>query len=337
MKIALAGNDHHYGLAGWRLMGWLGLVWAGMLLGCGTTKSFTATEQLLVSDAVDSTVSQIDFRPLSGKKIFLDNTFIPSQKGVPNPNPQLVHSEYVSSSLRQQMLAAGVYLCDKREDAEIIVEARLGALGFDGHSVTYGLPASNSLTSAASTLSGAPMIPLLPELSFAKKEAKQGAAKLALFAYERVSLQPVWQSGIARSSSSARDTWVLGMGPLQYGTIYDGARFAGNKITRGPVSRIVHNDDEPESLVDYKRSQVFTKLDSGKTESATANNPTQNGGSVSPAGASAPSGTTPSATPASATGPAAPASSSAAGTPTGPPVNPSASATKLHLDDKSPK
>ncbi len=33
------------------------------------------------------------------------------------------------------------------------------------------------------------MIPLLPELSFAKKEAKQGAAKIALFAYERVSLQ----------------------------------------------------------------------------------------------------------------------------------------------------
>ncbi len=140
MNTALAGNNCDAAWNRWRYATTVAVLLAVPLMGCGTTKSFTATEQLLVSDAVDSTVAKIDFRPLSGKKVFLDNTFVPSQKGVPNPNPQLVHSEYVSSSLRQQMLAAGVYLCDKREDADLIVEARLGALGFDGHSVTYGLP-----------------------------------------------------------------------------------------------------------------------------------------------------------------------------------------------------
>ncbi len=83
--------------------------------GCGSTKSFTATEQLLVSDAVDTTVSKIDFRPLMGRKVFLDNSYLPTQKGVPNPNPLLVHSEYVSSSLRQQMLAAGVFYAKRRK------------------------------------------------------------------------------------------------------------------------------------------------------------------------------------------------------------------------------
>ena len=229
--------------------------------GCGTTKSFTATEQLLVSDAVDATVSKIDFRPLAGQRAFLDTTNLPTQKGVPNPNPSLVHSDYVSSSLRQQMLAAGVLLCEKREDADIVVEARLGALGFDGFTVTYGLPASNSLSSAASTLGGSPIIPLLPELSFAKKEAKSGAAKLALFAYERQTLQPVWQSGIAKSSSSAKDTWILGIGPLQQGTVYEGTRFAGGRLLNSSVGKLVdHQDDEPEALVDYKRSQVFSPL-----------------------------------------------------------------------------
>ena len=338
MISALAGNDCQAGRAGWLRATLLAcaMVWP-WTLGCGTTKSFTATEQLLVSDAVDSTVAKIDFRPLAGRKVYLDNTYVPTQKGVPNPNPQFVHSEYVSSSLRQQMLAAGVYLCEKREEADIVVEARLGALGFDGHTVTYGLPASSSLSSAASTLSGTPMIPLLPELSFAKKEAKQGAAKIALFAYERVSLQPVWQSGIARSSSSARDTWVLGMGPLQYGTIYDGTRFAGSRVVKGPVSRLVHEDDEPESLVDYKRSQVFSVLNQSATsESSTVNNAADKG-NVTPAGASSTPGAPPAATPASATAPATTPPAAASGPPALPPAAPNSAPAKLHLDDKAAK
>ena len=308
--------------------------------GCGTTKSFTATEQLLVSDAVDSTVAQIDFRPLSGRRAFLDNTFLPTQKGVPNPNPSLVHSEYVTSSLRQQMLAAGVMLCEKREEADVIVEARMGALGFDGHTVTYGVPASSSLSTAASTLSGSPIVPLLPELSFAKKEAKSGAAKLALFAYERQTLEPVWQSGIARSSSTARDTWVLGVGPLQNGTIYEGTRFAGSRVLGKTMTRLVdHEDDEPETLVDYKRSQVFTPLSKPEPEGATAQSdaskPAEGNSSVTQASASAAAPATlsnpaaaalPTVPPAK--GPTATAGPTAAATTTATPTSATAAATK---------
>lgn len=276
---------------------WIAL---GLLLcsaGCGTTKSFTATEQLLVSDAVDATVSKIDFRPLSGHRVYLDNTFLPKQ--ALTPQALLVHSEYVTSSLRQQMLAAGVFLCEKKEEAEIIVEARMGALGFDGHSVTYGIPASNSLSTAASTLSGAPPIPLLPELSFAKKEAKSGAAKIALFAYQRQTLEPVWQSGIARSTSTARDTWVLGVGPLQNGTIYEGTRFAGSRVLGKKMSEMMnHEADEPEALVDYKRSQVFTPLGkpASNTETASNEGAPPAASTVTPASAS-----TPTASPAAPT------------------------------------
>lgn len=293
------------------------------LAGCGSTKSFTATEQLLVSDAVDSTVAKIDFRPLSGRKVFLDNSFLPTQKGVPNPNPMLVHSEYVTSSLRQQMLAAGVMLCEKKEEADVIVEARMGALGFDAHSVTYGVPASSTLSTAASTLSGSPMIPLIPELSLAKKEAKSGAAKLALFAYERQSLEPVWQSGIARSSSTARDTWLLGVGPLQNGTIYEGTRFAGSRVLGKRMTELVaHADDEPEALVDYKRSQVFTPLSKSESEVATAQNetaptdPTASPVTQASAASSAPAATAPaSAKPAAGSAPAAAAAPAAAQAP----------------------
>jgi hypothetical protein len=204
----------------------LGLLIVSAFSGCGTTRSYTATEQLLMSDAVDATIAKIDFSPLAGKKVFLDVTYMKMLKG---PNI-LLDSDYVASSLRQQMVAHSVWLVDNREEAELIAEARLGTMGLDGHSVTYGVPASNALA-GASMLAGSP-VPTIPELSLGRREAKLGAAKVAVFAYKRVTREAYWQSGISRSSSTARDTWFMGIGPWQAGTIYDGTRFAGSKSSR---------------------------------------------------------------------------------------------------------
>ncbi len=77
---------------------------AALLAGCGTTRSFTATDQLLMSDAVDATVSKIDFSPLSGKKVFLDTSYMKMLKA---PN-NLLDSDYVISSIRQGMIAEDV-------------------------------------------------------------------------------------------------------------------------------------------------------------------------------------------------------------------------------------
>ena len=204
-----------------------------IFIGCGTTKSFTATEQLLMSDAVDSTLSKMDFRALSGHKVFLDTTYVIGAgkiiPGVAMPI-NLVNSDYVISGLRQQLTAAGCMLVDTRDLAEVICEARCGALGTDGHSVTYGIPANNFLSSAAGVIPGTPTLPSIPELSVAKKEMKSAAAKVSVFAYDRETREPLWQSGIAQAGSSARDTWILGIGPMQYGNIYKGTRFAGRRL-----------------------------------------------------------------------------------------------------------
>lgn len=211
----------------------------GLLLitGCGTTKSFTATEQLLMSDAVDSTISKIDFRPLSGHKVYLDTTYVVGAgkviPGVAMPI-NLVNSDYVISALRQQLTAAGCMLVDTRDLADIICEARCGALGTDGHSVTYGLPANNFLNSASAVIPGTPSLPSIPEISVARREMKSAAVKVAVFAYDRETREPLWQSGVSQAGSNARDTWVLGVGPLQYGTIYNGTRFAGKRLQKNP-------------------------------------------------------------------------------------------------------
>lgn len=214
---------------------WLVLLLLGGVAvpGCGTTKSVTATEQLLMSDAVDSTISKIDFRPLTGYNVYLDTTFIASAgKPIPGVAMQtnLVTSDYVISSIRQQLTAAGCQIVDTKDAADIICEARCGALGTDGHNVTYGIPSINIFGGASSIMAAAPMLPSIPEISVAKKEVKSAASKIAVFAYDRETREPLWQSGIAQSGSNAKDTWFLGIGPIQQGSIYRGPRFAGRRF-----------------------------------------------------------------------------------------------------------
>ncbi len=136
--------------------------------GCGTTKSRLATEQLLMSDAVDRSIASIDFRPLSGRSVYLDTQYVKNIKG-----NAFVNADYIISSLRQQMLAAHCYLEENAQDADYIAEVRVGALGTDAHDVTYGIPASNALSSAASLVPNAPAIPLVPEISLARRTMKR--------------------------------------------------------------------------------------------------------------------------------------------------------------------
>ncbi|MCH8923232.1 MAG: hypothetical protein IIA67_08815, partial [Planctomycetes bacterium] len=172
--------------------------------------------------------SEIDFRYLAGKKVYLDTTYL--KLNPEGKSAEFVRTNYIISSLRQQMFAANVRLQDTKDKADLIVEARVGGLGADGSVVTYGIPASNALRSAASLLPNTPVIPTIPEIAFAKKDESSALAKFSLFAYERVSKKPVWQSGISVSKSTSKDVWIFGAGPFQSGTIHEGTKFAGSRI-----------------------------------------------------------------------------------------------------------
>ncbi len=189
------------------------------LAGCGSTTQRTATEQLLLSEAVDNAVNQIDFSPLAGQKVFLDVAALSPVEG-----QSIINGKYVASALRQKMLAAHCRLQEVRDDADLIVEARVGALATNGHEVIYGLPASNGISALAS-LGGGPVLPPIPELSAGRMNVLAGASKVAAFAYDRVTREPVWQSGTLRSETHARSTWILGAGPYVRGNIFDKPRF----------------------------------------------------------------------------------------------------------------
>lgn len=199
--------------------------------GCGTTREKQATSQLLLSDAVDRAVARIDFTPLRGERVFLDTTYVRQVKG-----DGFVNADYIISSVRQQMVLAGCLLQDNREEADYIAEARVGALGSDGHDVTYGLAGSQGLSAAASLVSNS--LPIsLPEVSLARRMDDSAASKVAVFAYHRETREPVWQSGLSVARSSAESKWILGAGPFQSGSIYEGTRFAGDRLQPSPLKR----------------------------------------------------------------------------------------------------
>lgn len=200
---------------------WLAAVCAAASLGCGTTRSSntarTATEQLLISDAIDRTVQQVNFKPLKGQTVFFDE----------KPLNDVVDKNYLTSSIRQHLLASGCILKDARDQADFVVEPRVGAMGTDNHDLLFGVPAVTI-----------PQVPLatsmpssIPEIPFAKRRDQRGVAKLAIFAYRRETGEPVWQSGVAMAESVAKDIWLFGAGPFQRGTIYEGTRFPGTGIT----------------------------------------------------------------------------------------------------------
>lgn len=247
--------------------------WAILILaGCGTTTQKLATEQLLVSEAVDTAVSKIDFHPLSGQKVFLDTSYIKSVKGL-----GFVNSDYIVSSLRQQLAGARCRLQEKREDADIIVEPRVGALGTDAHEVTYGIPQTSALATAASALTSTNVGVPLPELSIGRSDSQSGIAKVVIFAFDRESREPIWQSGIAKAESSSKNTWLLGAGPFQRGTIYDGVKFAGTVIKQKPRRQQLETGQ-----VHYTQEYTFPQIRqaSRPTESLTDEKPDSSDGTV---------------------------------------------------------
>ena len=189
-------------------------------VGCGTTKwtdtSRTATEQLLISDAMDRAVNRLEFRAVAGKKVYLDSS----------PLSGVTDSAYLVSLMRQHMLAEGCLLMDSREKADYVVEVRAGAVGTDRREVMLGVPATNA--SGVVPLPGVPSN--LPEMPLATKTEQRAVAKIAVFAYNRRTGRPVWQSGAVPVESKTKDIWLLGAGPFRRGTIHDGMEFDGQKI-----------------------------------------------------------------------------------------------------------
>jgi hypothetical protein len=222
--------------------------------GCGTVKTSstprTGTEQLLLTNAWDSALQRVDFRALTGVPCYLKTDHVTA-----------IDQGWVVSSLRQALLMNGVLLREKEEQAQWIVEARVGAYGTDDHNWMLGIPQ----VTVPPSLPGIPA-GTVPEMPLVKSTKQQGVAKLAVFAYDRASGRIVWTSGTMLAFATAKDVYIGPVGPIQSGSIRDGAELAGVKIPTAPIPGQAPKPAPPATSTTAPSDPSSMRLPAGATD-----------------------------------------------------------------------
>ncbi|MGE5538851.1 MAG: DUF6655 family protein [Gemmatimonas sp.] len=140
-----------------------------LLAACTTARETnpqrTATEQLLLSTAVDHAVENIRLDIAPGAKVYVDSS-----------NFEGLDSRYAVGAMRDRILRLGGHIVTERAASDTVVEIRSGALSADQSKTLLGIPAFDIPVPLAKELS-------IPDISLFKKSLRQGVAKLAATSY----------------------------------------------------------------------------------------------------------------------------------------------------------
>ena len=211
------------------------------LCGCTTTKTSgtprTATEQLLISNAVDQSLSRVDFSTFTGRKVFLEEKYMEG-----------IDSKYVLASIRHRIILNGGKLMDKKDDSDVTIELRSGGLGTDLQEMYVGVPEV--------TLPGMVSI---PEIKMITRDAQSAAAKIGMVAYETKSGEIFGPGGVSLAESDRNDWFVMGVGPYQNGSLKEEklkAKRVGQTVESMPVPNQVAFDQPRNSPTQSGRARI---------------------------------------------------------------------------------
>lgn len=182
----------------------IGAALSGLLVsGCSTSRtsntSRTGNEQLLISNAIDQSLDQVDFRPLAGKSVYLEEKYL-----------ECTDKNYLVSSIRHRALHAGANLVAKAEDADLVMEIRSGGVGTDSTETYVGIPG----------LAVPGPFPIsLPEIRVWTRTQQTGIAKIGIASYDPKTNGQYGQGGVAMARSDNNNWFLMGAGPYQTGSL----------------------------------------------------------------------------------------------------------------------
>lgn len=184
---------------------------AGLLIalsGCGTTRQSdtprTAIEQLLISTAVDQALQQVDFSPLGGRDVYVEQRYL-----------DCVDKNYIVASVRYHLLLAGARVKEKREEADVVLELRAGAVGTDREDLLIGL---NKIPLPQVEQIVLPLT--LPDAPLITKSAQKATVKLGMVAYDAKTGQLFADAGLQVAVSDHQQWIILGLGPIRSGSVH---------------------------------------------------------------------------------------------------------------------
>jgi hypothetical protein len=147
------------------------------LAGCSTDRltepTETATEQLLVSTAVDAAVARLTPTITPGTKVFVDAQYVDTA-----PADAALYTKYAVASVRDRLLHLGARLVDDRKAADMVAELRSGGQSIEHHGFLVGLPSVPVPVPLTGTVT-------TPKLALFESDRQTGIAKLALTAYDK--------------------------------------------------------------------------------------------------------------------------------------------------------
>jgi len=220
------------------------------LVGCGTTKfsdtGRTATEQLLISSAMEDVVDEYDYSRLAGLKVHIK---------IANSTTD---SDYLKSLIRQQLAANGAFVRDALDEADYVLEVAPGAVGTNRYELMYGIPETS--IPAIGTLAATS----IPEFALIKRTDQKAQVKLNMWAYNKTTGAIVWQSGLKTKSSNIRDRWIFGAGPFTDAS-YDEAGMrlgADETVLPSTLGERISEDEKPT----ISAGAVYQELDAAAIE-----------------------------------------------------------------------
>lgn len=177
-------------------------------VGCASTVTSntarTAKEQMLLSNAVDRSLNKVDFTPLDGQTVYVEEKYLDS-----------VDKPYIVGSIRHRVMRAGGRIVDKAEDASIAMEIRSGGVGTDTSESYLGTPEI-----------ALPGMLTVPEIRLVEKKSQFGYAKIGLVLYETESKQILGNGGVSMAQADDNNVFALGIGPFQSGSLKGDIRTA---------------------------------------------------------------------------------------------------------------
>lgn len=170
--------------------------------GCASTKTSntarTATEQLLLSNAIDRSLSNVSFDQLQSRSVFIQDKYLDA-----------VDKSYLLGTLRHKALASGARLARSVDEADVVIEVRSGGIGTDIEDAYLGIPG----------ISVPGMAVGIPETKIVSRNSQTGTAKIGLIAYDPKTGAAVGLGGQSTALSKSDDLFVLGVGPFRRGEI----------------------------------------------------------------------------------------------------------------------
>ena len=187
--------------------------------GCATIRITdpprTADEEFLLTEAATRAIAKLSLDALRGRSVWLvseyafsttrpfDESFLTNQVRSPT-----FESAFLIGELRARLLQVGARLSSGREEADVVVEVRVGALSINRIDFLLGIPALALAGTSSTTLNN--LAVSTPDLAIYKNVQQDGFSSVAVVGYWRNTGEVLVNSGPFLGHTHRYDYFLFG-------------------------------------------------------------------------------------------------------------------------------